>query len=83
MLTTKVGPDGRVLVPVELRRELALDPGTPLVARVEDDRLILERSDALVGRAKARFAAARRTPSPVDELIADRRRAADDEARGR
>jgi len=71
-----------VLVPVELRREMALDPGTALVARIEDDRLILERSDALVGRAKARFAAARRAPSPVDELIAERRREARDASSG-
>ncbi|MGI8998269.1 MAG: AbrB/MazE/SpoVT family DNA-binding domain-containing protein, partial [Candidatus Limnocylindria bacterium] len=53
MLTTKVGPDGRVLVPVELRRELEFGPGTPLVARIDDGRLILERSDALLARAKA------------------------------
>jgi AbrB family looped-hinge helix DNA binding protein len=83
MLTTKVGPDGRVLVPVELRRQLGLDAGTPLVARIDDGRLVLERSDALLARAKARFAGVRRVPSPVDELIADRRRAAHDEARGR
>lgn len=72
-----------MLVPVELRRELALDPGTSLVARVEDERLILERSDALLGRAKARFVGAKRDPSPVDELIAQRRREAQDEASGR
>ncbi len=83
MLTTKVGPDGRVLVPVELRRQLGLDAGTPLVARIDDGRLVLERSDALLARAKARFTEVRRVPSPVDELIADRRRAAHDEARGR
>lgn len=83
MLTTKVGPDGRVLVPVELRRELELDPGTPLVARIDDGRLILERSDGMLARAKARFIGMRQDPSPVDELIADRRRAAHDEARGR
>lgn len=82
MLTTKVGPDGRVLVPVELRRELDLAPGTPLVARIEDDRLILERRDALLARAKARFVDVRRDPSPVDELIAARRREASDEAHG-
>ncbi len=83
MVTIRVGPDGRVLVPVELRRQLELEPGTPLVARIEDHRLILERSDALLARAKARFTGARRDPSPVDELITERRRAAQNEARGR
>jgi AbrB family looped-hinge helix DNA binding protein len=83
MVTTRVGPDGRVLVPVALRRELGLEPGTALVAKVDDDRLILERPDALVARAKARFADVRRGRSPVDELIDERRRAAQDEARRR
>jgi hypothetical protein len=53
------------------------------VAKVDDDRLILERPDALVARAKARFADVRRGRSPVDELIDERRRAAQDEARRR
>ncbi len=45
-----------VLIPVELRRILDLAEGTPLVARIEQDRLILERPDALLERGRARFA---------------------------
>ncbi|MBA2263599.1 MAG: AbrB/MazE/SpoVT family DNA-binding domain-containing protein [Chloroflexi bacterium] len=76
MVTIKVGPDGRVLVPVSLRRELNLDPGTPLVATVEGTRLILERRDAMIDRAKMRFAHVRHGSGAVDELIDERRREA-------
>ena len=75
MLTTKVGPDGRVLVPVELRRELELRPGATLVASREGTRLILEAPDAILRRVQARFIdAVPRDVSLADELIADRRR---------
>ena len=73
MLSTKVGPGGRVLIPIELRRALDLAEGTSLVARVEDDRLILERPDALLERAKARFALIA-DDGLADELVAERRR---------
>ncbi len=81
MLTTKMGPDGRVLVPVELRRELSLGPGETLVARVEDERLILESREAILRRVQKRFLdAIPRDVSLADELIADRRREAEREA---
>lgn len=77
MLTTKVGPDGRVLVPVELRRELGLEPGATVVARSDGDRLILESRDVILRRIQDRFTSA--VPdgvSLVDELLEDRRREA-------
>ncbi len=79
MLSTKVGPGGRVLIPIELRRALDLAEGTSLVARVEDDRLILERPDALLERAKARFALIADGASLADELVAERRRESESE----
>lgn len=72
MLTTKVGPDGRVLVPVELRRELDLRPGQALVASADDGRLVLESRDAVLARLQARFDNIDPTVSLVDELIDDR-----------
>jgi bifunctional DNA-binding transcriptional regulator/antitoxin component of YhaV-PrlF toxin-antitoxin module len=74
MLTVKFGPDGRVLVPVELRRALGVTPGEPLVARVVDRQLIIERREDALLRVQARFA---RIPAAVDlaeDLIQDRRR---------
>lgn len=79
MLSTKVGAGGRVLIPIELRRALDLAEGTSLVARVEDDRLILERPDALLERAKARFASIADGASLADELVAERRRESESE----
>ncbi len=70
--TTKVGPGGRVPTPVELRRALKLAEGTILVARVDEDRLILERPATLLERAQARFAAVPDRVSLSDELLADR-----------
>jgi bifunctional DNA-binding transcriptional regulator/antitoxin component of YhaV-PrlF toxin-antitoxin module len=68
-----------VLIPIELRRALDLAEGTSLVARVEDDRLILERPDALLERAKARFASIADGASLADELVAERRRESESE----
>lgn len=79
-MTVRVGPDGRILVPVELRRQLGLTAGTPLVAHVEDDRLVLERRDGVLKRLQAQFAAVPPEVSLVDELIADRLREAEREA---
>ncbi len=72
-----MGPDGRVLIPVELRRELTLGPGETLVARVEDDRLVLQSRDAMLRLVQERFRAAiPRDVSLADELIEERRRQA-------
>ncbi len=49
------------------------------MARVEDDRLILERPDALLERAKARFASIADGASLADELVAERRRESESE----
>ncbi len=62
-----------MLIPVELRRALKLAEGTTLVARIEHDRLILERPEALLEQAKARFASVPGGVSLSEELLADRR----------
>jgi AbrB family looped-hinge helix DNA binding protein len=81
MLTTKVGPDGRILVPVELRRELGLKAGDPIVARAEDGRLVIESRDAVVRRLQSSFDVVPHSVSLVDELVADRRAEAERETR--
>lgn len=47
--------------------------GEPLVARVDDGRLILERRADVLRRAQDRFAAVTPGVSLVDELLAERR----------
>jgi bifunctional DNA-binding transcriptional regulator/antitoxin component of YhaV-PrlF toxin-antitoxin module len=81
-MTIKLGPDGRVLIPVELRRALDLEPGMALVARVDDDRLVLERRDTVLRRLQELFDVVPPEVSIVDELLAERRREAARDAGG-
>ena len=66
-------PQGRLVVPAHLRRQLGISPGDVLVARAEDGRLVLEPREAIIGRLRARFAALPAGVSLADELIAERR----------
>jgi len=69
-----VGRQGRLVVPVNIRRALQLEEGEVLVARVEEDRLVLERPRAALGRLQRAFRdAVPEGVSLVDELLADRR----------
>jgi AbrB family looped-hinge helix DNA binding protein len=76
----QLGAQGRIVIPAALRKALNLKPGDRLVARRVGDSLVLERRQAIEKRLQDRF---RHVPPAVnlaDELIADRRRAARDEA---
>jgi AbrB family looped-hinge helix DNA binding protein len=68
-----VGPQGRLVVPAALRRELGIEPGHVLLARSEDGRLILEPRDAVIARLRARFAVVPSDVSLADQLIEERR----------
>jgi bifunctional DNA-binding transcriptional regulator/antitoxin component of YhaV-PrlF toxin-antitoxin module len=62
------------VIPAELRRTFQLEAGETLVARVEEDRLVLERPRAALARLQRAFGQA--VPAGVslaDELLADRR----------
>jgi len=77
----RVGPQGRIVIPATLRRELGLEPGETLIARVESRRLVLERGGEILARLRSELREA--TPSgtsAVDELLAERRREARREA---
>lgn len=73
-----IGRQGRLVIPVNLRRALGLVEGDRLIAREEEGRLILEKPEAIEQRLKAQFAHVER--SLADELIAERRSAAKEEA---
>jgi len=68
----QVGPQGRVVIPASLRQAWQLTTGETLMARLEDDRLILEKPAHILQRTKDRFVALRGQPSLADELIAER-----------
>jgi AbrB family looped-hinge helix DNA binding protein len=71
--TVKVGPQGRLVIPAPLRRALGIAVGDMLIASTEDNRLVLERPDAVLERLRGRFQHLPPDTSLADELISDRR----------
>ena len=69
--SVRLGPQGRLVVPVELRRELGLNEGSELAIRSDGRRLILEPRSEVLSRLRRRFANVRDV-SLADELAADR-----------
>jgi len=67
-----MGPQGRIVVPAELRRELGLDEGSTLSATTRNGRLILEPRGVVLERVRRRFAAVPTSASLSDELIRER-----------
>ncbi|MFL6236362.1 MAG: AbrB/MazE/SpoVT family DNA-binding domain-containing protein [Thermoanaerobaculia bacterium] len=68
-----IGPQGRLVVPAEIRRELGLVPGDTLIATVEDGRLVLQKRETVLRRLRQRFAHLPAGVSLADELISERR----------
>ena len=77
-----VGPQGRIVIPAKIRRELGLGEGSRLAVRVEGSRLILEPREEVLRRARGRYAGVGRTKRLSDELVRDRRMEARRESAG-
>ncbi len=80
-VTVSVAENGRLVLPVALRRRLNVAKGGTIVVREEDGRLLLESLDDAIGRAQAlvrRFAPD--ATGVVDEFLADRRAEAEGES---
>jgi AbrB family looped-hinge helix DNA binding protein len=77
----RIGPQGRLVVPARLRRQLGLEAGDVLVARAEDGRLVLETREAILAGLQRRFSHIPADVSLVDELLAERREEARRERR--
>jgi antitoxin PrlF len=75
----RVGEQGRIVIPADIRREMAIDIGSTLVARIENDKLILEKREAVLKRLQSRFKKIPKGISLADELIIERRAEAIDE----
>jgi AbrB family looped-hinge helix DNA binding protein len=69
-VVTKVNKQGRIVIPIQLRQQLGLVPGSKLIARIEDNRLILEKPEDVFQRLRSTF---NFPESMVEELIAERR----------
>lgn len=70
-----MGDRGRLVVPAELRESAGLGPGSPLVMLAAPDGLVVLTRE----QAKARLRRQLAGTSLVEELMAERRRAARDE----
>ncbi len=72
-IQVRLGPQGRLVVPVELRRELGLEEGTEMAIRSDGRRLILEPRAEVLRRLRRRFAHVPDGVSLAVELEADRK----------
>lgn len=76
----QLGAQGRVVIPVELRKALNLKAGDRLVARRQGDSLVLERREAIEQRLQERFRSIPGEVSLVQELLDEREEEAGREA---
>lgn len=76
----RLGPQGRLVVPAALRKALGFQPGEALIARVEAERLVVEKAAAAERRLHEYFRKFEGR-SLADELIAERREEAARESR--
>jgi AbrB family looped-hinge helix DNA binding protein len=65
----KVNEQGRIVIPIELRQQLGIVAGSKLIARLEGNRIVLEKPDDLFQRLRSTFNS---PDSLVEELIAER-----------
>jgi AbrB family looped-hinge helix DNA binding protein len=72
-IQVRLGPQGRLVVPVELRRELGLEEGTEMAIRSDGRRLILEPRAEILRRLRRRFSKVPDGINLANELTADRR----------
>lgn len=70
----RMGPEGRVLIPAEIRRAVGLEPGERIVVRVEGDRIVLLPREAIKRQLQDPFKDV--DGSMSEELIAERRKEA-------
>ncbi|HXD61683.1 MAG TPA: AbrB/MazE/SpoVT family DNA-binding domain-containing protein [Lacisediminihabitans sp.] len=74
--TAVLGPQGRIVIPIEIRKKLGLEPGTVINIWTEDGKVHLRSRAAARAAAKKLFTDARARlggGSLVDELLAERR----------
>lgn len=80
-----VSRQGRIVIPAPLRKSMSLQAGSRLAARVEDGKLVLERSEDILTHIQSDYARARRKGrrSATEELAEERRIEAAAEERAR
>lgn len=82
MNTLTMTQSGRVVIPKAMRDQLGLHEGDEMIVEIEEGRLVLSTRAARLKRAQAlieKYCPAQPGESLVDEFIAERRQAADNE----
>jgi AbrB family looped-hinge helix DNA binding protein len=75
-----LGRQGRIVIPASLRQSLKLETGDKLIIREEEGRIILEKQNTIKQRLKNRYAKLPKNRSLANELIGERRKAAQEES---
>jgi AbrB family looped-hinge helix DNA binding protein len=65
-ITVKLGQNGRMIIPAEVRHTLGLREGDELLLSIGDKRLVLETEEALLERLYQTVG-----EPPVDELVSE------------
>ncbi len=73
----RIDAQGRAVFPAELRHDLGFKEGERLIPRVVDGKILLERREDIRRRLQSIFP--KDGPSPVAELMAERRAEAERE----
>jgi len=74
---TRVNENGRVVIPSSFRKALGIEIGDEVVLRIEDDELRITTQQRQIQRAQRRARQyVKSGASLVDELLAERRKAA-------
>lgn len=73
MAEIRLGKQGRIVIPSQMREELGVGEGDVFNARVEDGRLLMETRLAVLERLRRQFREGAKGRDPVAELIAERR----------
>ena len=74
--TVVLGPQGRIVIPAEVRATMGLAPGDRLHLRVTGSQLVLERPQDAIVELRSLARQIPKSRSLVDELLAERRLAA-------
>ncbi len=76
-----VGKQGRIVIPANLRHQLAIESGSQLIAWVEDGRLVMESKEQLWQSVDQACSTVSRETDLAQELINERRKSAELENR--
>ena len=74
--TLRLGKQGRLVIPADIRTALGLSPGDLLHLHLSGQHLVIERQQDAVAELRRLAASVPKARSLVDELLAERRHAA-------